>query len=149
MEKFTGKHLRQSLFFNEVAERLCHRIFPVNFAKFLRAPILLNTSRRLLLQCVNIWFWDHFFKKDNLLGKALKPPLFCSPFFWLTTFFQWKQNIDYSSSLPYLIDGRILTSLVDANWLIGFIFDVKWLGRKSHIIKTLNRIKTPSRIRKI
>ena len=25
--------------------------------------------------------------------------------------------------------------------VIGFIVDVKWLGRKSHIIKTLNRIK--------
>ena len=43
--KFTGKHLRQSLFFNKVAglrpatllkKRLWHRCFPVNFAKFLR-----------------------------------------------------------------------------------------------------------------
>ena len=42
--KFTGKHLRQSLFFNEVAgmrpaillkKTLSHRCFPVNFAKFL------------------------------------------------------------------------------------------------------------------
>ena len=40
--KFTGKHLCQSLFFNKVAglrpavllkKRLCHRYFPVNFAK--------------------------------------------------------------------------------------------------------------------
>ena len=46
--KLTGKHLRQSLFFNKVADladlspatllkkRLWHRCFPVNFAKFLR-----------------------------------------------------------------------------------------------------------------
>ena len=41
---FTGKHLCQSLFFNNVAalrpatllkDRLCHRCFPVNFSKFL------------------------------------------------------------------------------------------------------------------
>ena len=30
-------------------KRLWHRCFPVNFAKFLRAPLLQNTSRRLLL----------------------------------------------------------------------------------------------------
>ena len=42
---FTGKHLCQSLFFNEITglspatllkKRLWHRCFPVNFAKFLR-----------------------------------------------------------------------------------------------------------------
>ena len=47
--KCTGKQLCQSLFFNKVADlrpatvlkkRLWHRRFPVNFAKFLRAPFL-------------------------------------------------------------------------------------------------------------
>ena len=80
LAKFKGKHLRQNLFFSKVAgllkERLCHRCFPVNFTKFLRTPFLQNTSRRLLLQCVKIWFWDEFSLKNNLLGKALKPPLF-------------------------------------------------------------------------
>ena len=70
--KFTGKHLCQSLFFNKVAgKHLCqslffnivaglrpatllkkrpwHRYFPVNFVKFLRTPLLQNTSERLLL----------------------------------------------------------------------------------------------------
>ena len=56
--KFTGKHLCQSLFFNKVAglrpatllkRRLWHRCFPVNFAKFLRRPVLQNTFGRLLL----------------------------------------------------------------------------------------------------
>ena len=56
--KFTGKHLCQSLFFNKVAglrpaillkERLWHRCFPVNFAKFLRAPFLTERVRWLLL----------------------------------------------------------------------------------------------------
>ena len=45
--KFTGKYLCQSLFFNKVAvfkpatllkERIWHRCFPVNFAKFLKRP---------------------------------------------------------------------------------------------------------------
>ena len=57
-EKFTGKHLCQSLFFNKVAcyrpatllkKRFWNRCFPVNFAKFLRTPFLQNTSGRLLL----------------------------------------------------------------------------------------------------
>ena len=47
--KFTGKHLRQSLFFNKVAglspttlleKRLWHCYFPVNFAKLLRKPLV-------------------------------------------------------------------------------------------------------------
>ena len=51
--KFTIKHLCQSLLLNKVAglvpvtllkKRLCHRCFPVNFAKFLRRPFLQNTS---------------------------------------------------------------------------------------------------------
>ena len=51
--KFTGKHLCQSLFLNIVAglrsatllrKRLWHRFFPMNFAKFIRTPLLQNTS---------------------------------------------------------------------------------------------------------
>ena len=46
--KFTGKHLRQSLFFKKVAgrsttllkNRLWHRCFSVNFVKFLRTSFL-------------------------------------------------------------------------------------------------------------
>ena len=56
--KFRGKHLCQILFFNKVADpepatllkkRLWHRCFPMNFAKFLRAPFSQNTYGRLLL----------------------------------------------------------------------------------------------------
>ena len=32
-------------------KRLRQRCFPVNFAKFQKAPFLQNSSRRLLLQC--------------------------------------------------------------------------------------------------
>ena len=57
-EKFTGKHLCQSLFFNKVAglrpatllkKNFWHRCFPMNFAKFLTTPFLRNTPGRLLL----------------------------------------------------------------------------------------------------
>ena len=55
--KFTGKHLCQSPFFNNVAglrpatllkNGLWHWYLPVNFAKFLRTLFLQNTSGRLL-----------------------------------------------------------------------------------------------------
>ena len=51
--KFTGKHLRQSLFFNKVArlrlatllkKRLWHRYFPVNFMEFLKTIFSKNNS---------------------------------------------------------------------------------------------------------
>ena len=56
--KFTGKHLRQSLFVNKVTglrpaillkKRLWYRYFPVNFAKFPRTAFSQNTSWQLLL----------------------------------------------------------------------------------------------------
>ena len=57
---FAKRHLCQSLFFNKVAglkpatllkKRLWHRCFPVNFAKFLRTPLLTEHLR-----------WLHFFE---------------------------------------------------------------------------------------
>ena len=70
--KFTGKHLCQSLFFKKEAllkKRLWHR-FPVNFAKFLRAPFLQNTSRQLLLngleKCVNNYFITSVAPKSSI-----------------------------------------------------------------------------------
>ena len=49
--KFTGKHLCWSLFLiacNVIKKRLQHRWFPMNIAKFLRAPILKNICEQLL-----------------------------------------------------------------------------------------------------
>ena len=57
--KFTGKHLCQSLFSNKVAglrpatllkQRLWHRCFLVNFAKFLRTPFFIEYLWWLLLK---------------------------------------------------------------------------------------------------
>ena len=57
--KFTGKHLCQTLFFNEVAtlrpasllkKRLWHKFFRVNFVKFLRIPFFIEHLWWLLLE---------------------------------------------------------------------------------------------------
>ena len=49
--KFTEKHLCQRLFFNKVAGQkgLCHSCFPVNLAKFLRIPFIIEHLWWLLL----------------------------------------------------------------------------------------------------
>ena len=47
--KLTGKHLYQSLQL-KLKKGLWHRCFPVNFAKFLRTPILKNICKWLLLK---------------------------------------------------------------------------------------------------
>ena len=63
--KLTGKHSCQSLFFNKLADlrpatllkkRFWHRCFPVNFAKYLKKPSLQNTSERLLLKNVLLFY---------------------------------------------------------------------------------------------
>ena len=68
--KFTGKHLRQSLFFNKVAglrpatllkKRLWHWCFPVNFAKFLRTPFFTEHLWWLLL---NVYLMQLRYQED-------------------------------------------------------------------------------------
>ena len=55
LAKFTGKHLCQSLFFNNfIKKRLWDRCFPMNFAKFLKTPFLTEHLRWLLLEKVYI-----------------------------------------------------------------------------------------------
>ena len=67
--KFTGKHLCQSISLSKVVglrsatllkKRLWHRFFPVNFAKFLRIPLLQNTSGRLLLYFGKTFFVSRY-----------------------------------------------------------------------------------------
>ena len=58
LTKFIEIHLIQSLLFHQVAalrsatllrKRFWHKCFPVNFAKFLRTPVLQGTSGQLCL----------------------------------------------------------------------------------------------------
>ena len=52
------------------------------------------------LQRVNMILRPIFFKKTNLLGKALK--LFCSPFFWLKTHF-FHEKIIILVTVPHFL----------------------------------------------
>ena len=89
--KFTGKHLCWSFLFNKIAGLRCfwtllikilrHRCFPVNFAKFLRAPFLLNSSGKLLLWLILIYGIE-----NNRGNISLKP---------------WKLLMKYVVSLHY------------------------------------------------
>ena len=80
--KFTGKHLRQSFFFNKVAglkpvallkKSLWHRSVSVNFAKFLRTSFLLEHLRWLLLGsflgCQSTWYFSRnaLFSSMNII----------------------------------------------------------------------------------
>ena len=65
--KFTGKHLCQALFNRLLIKlpkkRLWHRVFPENFAKFLRTPFVTEHLWWLLLTTVyifDVWFWFNF-----------------------------------------------------------------------------------------
>ena len=75
LEKFTGKHLYQSLFFNKVAslgpatllkKRLWHRCFPVNFSKFLRTLFYKTLLDDCFWQCT-FWLSMLFFNKQWLI----------------------------------------------------------------------------------
>ena len=70
IQKFTGKHLCQSLSFNKVAgmrptsllkKKLCYGSFPVNFAKFLRTLFIIEHLWSLLLDDKG------YVKKDSLV----------------------------------------------------------------------------------
>ena len=83
--KFTGKHMRQSHFFNKIAglraatllkKRLWHRCFPVNFSKFLRTPFSIEHLRWLLLKSIS-----------NLLIKTTK-----DDFYTLLRFYFFKRE---------------------------------------------------------
>ena len=88
--KFTGKHLRLSLFFNKVSglkpatlskkrlwhrpptllkKSLWHRCFPVNFAKFLRTPFLQNTSCGCFCKMFNYYL---VLQNDWRIGRKVK-----------------------------------------------------------------------------
>ena len=72
-EKFTGKHLCQSLFLvklqalpaNFFKKRLWHRFLPVNFVKFLRTPSF--TEHLWWLLPASARWWDHIKKHLELL----------------------------------------------------------------------------------
>ena len=80
--KFTGKHLRLSLFFNNVAglrpatllkKTLWHRCFPMNFAKLLRTPFI--EQLRWLLLSITCPSGESLSSAHHLEDLALKSPI--------------------------------------------------------------------------
>ena len=84
--KFSGKHLRQSLFFfinlqalacNFIKKWLWHGCFPVDFEKFLRAPFSYNTSERLCF-CTIQWFSVRTLSlKNGSFARLLTFDIYC------------------------------------------------------------------------
>ena len=77
--KFTVKHLCQNHFLNKVADlrpatllkkRLWHRCFPVNFAEFLRTPILIEHLWWLLLKFHSNSFPEHHFVVSTMTAQG-------------------------------------------------------------------------------
>ena len=67
----TGKNTFRPATF--IKERLQHRYFPVNIAKFLRTPILKNICKRLLLKYQE---WFQGYKNVSLTeGAHHQPPV--------------------------------------------------------------------------
>ena len=74
-----------------IKKKLQHRCFPVNIAKFIRTPVLMNTCERLLLsfQCSLLIPPENF---KNLLFKALIVPIIDS------NYVSRKHNVYFNNS---------------------------------------------------
>ena len=86
--KITRKRLCQSLYFNKVAtlskKRFWHKCFPVNFVKFLRAPIFIEHFWWLLLDSfISKYVNSHAFSGCHPHFRKLTPPLPSKKFFCL------------------------------------------------------------------
>ena len=72
-EKFTEKHLCQSLFLIKL-----HRCLPVNYSKFVRTPFLQTTSKLLLLEMCKAFLYDvyelHADSKENIKDSTRYNP---------------------------------------------------------------------------
>ena len=102
--KFTGQYLYQSLFFNKVAGL---RRFPVNFAKFLSIPFLIEHLRWLLLTQCNTWCTS---TKQLLQIIIMRYPISCGHKFMLAlgalrTFAKFRK-LTYNGRLYYFLDRR-------------------------------------------
>ena len=102
--KFTGKHLRLSLFFNKGLRpaTLLTGVFQWIFEKFLRTPFLQDSSGRLLLSfclcCIKIccWFLSFFISVQNLTTSIDFPSL------WLLWMLKQNQRI-YLNTIVYTV----------------------------------------------
>ena len=96
LTKFTGKHLRHSLFFKK--KRLCYSCFLVNFFKHSRTPSFMEDIWWLLLAMVSfrsvLVFWNFFcscFTSNKYyFSKLMLLNFWCQKYlFSVNTFFYW------------------------------------------------------------
>ena len=93
---------------NFIKERLWHRCFPVNFAKFLRTPFLQNTSDSHLTckvanKCLNVRQRVEVVERN----KRWSPPFPCCPVSVKKTLIEEKKKLCATSSV-ILLDLRSL-----------------------------------------
>ena len=141
--KFTGKHLCQKVFFNKVAgprpanllkKTLRHRCFPMNFGRFLRTPLLQNTSGGCF--CTRTSPGDCFWYLKNLTFKLLILNI------WILTpiqFYQycWHAIIETQILLLWLIMfsglrfySRVITGTIFSLKILVYIFVSAWTFRQ-------------------
>ena len=106
--KFTGKHLCQSLFFNNVAglrsstllkKRLSHRSFPVNFVKFLRTPFLTEQPWWQLLMLKEFHVQMVYWQAPACALRQLLLESTTSLSFWILVFRVLREIIDKNIAL--------------------------------------------------
>ena len=118
-----------------IKKRLQHRYFPVNIAKFLRAPVLKYICERLLL-----YFWNPNYKQETLCLVAIA--MICSTLgsLWKSQYFQrpicnpvkdlwWSLHCENIKPLSIftkssIVDVRIGSKYTSALWRLfkHFIF---------------------------
>ena len=111
-QKFTGKHLRQILFFNKAAglrpatllkKRPRHRCFPVNFVKFLKTPFCIEHLWWLLLRYAgarNKFSTRALLRIFNYSIEHLNLPDKCK---YLNFSFTLISNLSFSCKLSYKV----------------------------------------------
>ena len=99
--KFTGKHLRQSLW---------HMCFPVNFMKFLKTSFLQNICGRLLLM-INLWKYHWI-----LAGQILQESLSYRIRNCLKTYLLISTKREVNKLFAFLVISRVDCNLSSQNW---------------------------------
>ena len=130
LAKLTGKHLWQSLFFHKVLKESLAGVLFVNFEKFLRTPILQNTSRRLVLYISagvarspsNILNGEIYKNSMNNMLQKSPSQIFAGGRDYASDTLQWYGNCCRSVSKVYQSVSKILFSDVPYSDLIIFLF---------------------------
>ena len=149
--KLTGKYLWQGLFFHKVLKESLAGVFFFffNYAKFLRTPILQNTSRRLLLYIStgiarspsNILNGEIYKNSINNMLQKSPSQIFAGDRDYTSDLLQWYGNCYRSVSKVYQSVSKTLFSDIHYSDLIIFYFN----DNKVRIHQNYLILNTPSR----